>query len=351
MFGRTYANVCWVEVSEKNLKANYEYLSRLAPQLAIAPVVKSNAYGHGLVLAAKIFAKFNPPFLCVDSLYEAYELSKAGIATPILVMGYVGEENLAAKKLPFSFCAYDLEQLSMIRKLQPQAGVHVFVDTGMHREGLTLGELQKVRVPIEGLMSHLAQPLEPSKRETREQIKSFAMAREILAVNGMNPKWVHLEASGAILRAREYGGIGNMARVGKALYLTKPAFQFFAKVAQVKGIKKGEKVGYDFTFTAKRDGKLAILPVGYNDGVDRRLSNKGWVEVRGVMCPIVGRVSMNITTIDVSEVPGVKSGDVVTVFSNDSAKLNSVAAVAKLCDTLPHDIMVHVGESIKRVIV
>ncbi|MBI4099878.1 alanine racemase [Candidatus Microgenomates bacterium] len=355
MFGRQYQNVCRVEVSEKNLVENFRYLSKLVPQMAIAPVLKSNAYGHGLVQTGKIFAKLNPPFLCVDSLYEAYELSKAGIRTPILVMGYVGAQNLSQKRLPYSFCAYDLETLVTIHKLQPVAGIHLFVDTGMHREGIAISELagvSKLGIPIEGLMSHLGAAFEPDNRQTQEQVANFAKARQILADQGIFPKWVHLGASGAVLNAKKYGEIGNMARVGKALYLVvKPAMRVVVKIAQVKEIKKGDKVGYDFTFTAKRPTKLAVLPIGYNDGVDRRLSNKGVVLIGSRACPIVGRVSMNITTIDVSNVRGVKMGDEVIVFSENPKASNSIAKTAEICGTIPYEILVHIQPLTKRVVI
>lgn len=359
LFGGQYDNLCRVEIVRKNLEDNYRYLSSRGQKLQIAPVLKSNAYGHGLWEVARILDPLRPPFLCVDSLFEAYELLKVRVKTPVLVMGYVGRENLARKKLPFSFCAYDLEALLTIHGLQPQAGIHLFVDTGMHREGEVVSRLpsviravKKYKINLEGLMSHLGEAFAPDSFRTKEQVANFRWAREILANMGIFPKWVHIASSGVVLNAKKYGELGNMARVGKALYtVVKPTLRMVAKIAQIKEIKKGDKVGYSFTFTARKPMKLAVLPIGYNDGVDRRLSNRGVVKIKGKFCPIVGRVSMNITTVDVSFMKNVKAGDEVEVISIQPSDPNSVVNIAKICGTIPYEILVHVTPTTKRVVV
>ncbi len=154
-----------ITISRQRLIDNYKSLQGENPEVKIAPVLKSNAYGHGTALTGKIFDEVRAPFICVDSLYEAFQLhTKAGVKTPILIMGYIHPKSLAVKKLPFRFSIYDIEHAKVLNQYQKGSKVHIFVDTGMHREGVTmedlpqfLDELKKLKdVEVEGLMTHLA---------------------------------------------------------------------------------------------------------------------------------------------------------------------------------------------------
>jgi alanine racemase len=364
LFKREYHPLNTVEVSSDALLSNYSYLSSLNTNIAVAPVIKSNGYGHGLVNAAKIFDGVDAPFLCVDSIYEGYELLKNHIKTPILIMGYIQPENLKVKKLPFSYAVYNREQALGISKYQSHAGIHVFVDTGMHREGVTIDELPdflqfvtELRLNVEGLMSHLAAGDKPESELTKKQVATFEKAQEIVKEAGLFPKWIHLGASEALLHS---GALGNMARVGIALYgidpcgkdtNLKPSLQLVSTLSQIKQLKKGEKVGYDFTFTAPKDMTIGILPIGYHDGVDRRLSNEGFVSINDIPCPIIGRVSMNLTTIDISSVKDVKVGDRVVVYSANPVNKNAMFTSAATCETIPYDLLVGLASSTKRSII
>src|SRR5258708_2270824 len=353
-----------IEISQHALTANYQYLSNLS-RLKVAPVLRSNAYGNGLVLTAKILDQLNPPFFCVDSLYEAYELYKVGIKTKILIMGYVNPENLRTKKLPFSYAVYNQELVAAINKYQPHAGIHIFVDTGMHREGISIKELpefislvkQFKNINIEGLMSHFAAADKPTDPSTKKQTKEFEDAQEIVKSLGISTKWIHIAASSGLLHHTDYKNIGNIARTGIVLYgidpegknnNLKPVLQLSTTIAQIKTIQKGDKVGYDFIYTAQNDMQIGILPLGYFDGVDRRLTNKGFVKVNETFCPIIGRVSMNITTIDLSNIQNPQVGQSVTVFSNNPEDKNSISNAAKQCDTIPYDLLVHIASTTKR---
>ncbi len=377
---KDYQTLNKIEVSKSNLIHNYKYLSSLNQKIKIAPVIKSNGYGHGIVNVAKILDWQKPPFFCVDSLYEAYELLKVNITTPILIMGYTDPENFKVKKLPFSFALFDLETAQVLNEYQKGCKVHIFVDSGMNREGIPLSELPKFlheikklsNIKIEGLMSHLASSDNIKDPLNVLQIKNFKKALEICETNGIKLKWIHIQNSDG-LELNLKGCNLNMARVGLALYgistnpklsktrtlrtqmgtfrALKPVLTLNTKIIQIKKLNKGDRVGYNGTFVAKRPTTLGVLPIGYYDGVDRRLSNKGWVIVDGQPCKIVGRVSMNITTVNISNVPNPKIGDEVFVYSNSRSDKNSIENAAKICRTIPYDILVHLATSTKRIIV
>lgn len=364
IFKKEYQTLNRIEISRAKLLHNYKYLSSVNKKMKIAPVLKSNAYGHG-AMVGKILDQVGAPFFCVDSLYEAYELLKADIKTPILIMGYTDPKNFKVKKLPFSYAVFDLETAQVLNKYQPNCGIHIFVDTGMHREGIPLNALpeflQEIKklpdIKIEGLMSHLASADDKKDPLNKLQVKNFKKAWEICKKSGVHPKWTHLSNSDGLLNYVPTSDVGiqNMARVGLALYGIstnpnfKPVLTLKSKIIQIKNLKKGMRVGYSGTFTAKGPVVLGMLPIGYYDGVDRRLSNKGIVMVDGIKCPIIGRVSMNMTTIDISKVPNPYTGQDVFVYSNNRTDPNSVDNVAKLCKTIPYDILIGLAESTKRV--
>lgn len=364
LLGHAYTPLNRITVSRQAILQNYRFLSSANKKIKIAPVLKSNAYGHGIIQIAKLIDPLHPPFFCVDSLYEGYELLKSQIKTPILIMGYVNPRNLQVKKLPFSYAVYDMNLVKMINQYQSHVGIHIFVDTGMHREGIKIEDLTSVikqlqsfsNIRIEGLMSHFAAPDDTQNKLTQRQVQTFAHAQHILKELGVYPQWIHMAASSGLLNSKAYKNIGNMARTGKSLYgITSdtktnlsPALQLTTTLAQIKTLKEGESVGYDFTFTADKDMVIGILPIGYNDGVDRRLSNKGVVLIDNTYCPIIGRVSMNITTIDLSKVRNPYVNQEVIVFSGNPLNKNSIVNAAKTCNTLPHDLLVHLSESIKR---
>ena len=334
-----YKTLNRIEISRKNLLENYRFLSAINRKIKIAPVLKSNGYGHGIIEVAQILDKVGAPFFCVDSLYEAYELYKAKIKTPVLIMGYTNPENLKIKKLLFSFAVFDLQTVEILNKYQPGCAVHIFVDTGMSREGVTLEDLpdflktlKKLNVKVDGLMSHLAGGMD------KLQIQRFHQAQKLVQKYGFSPKWIHLGTS------------GNMARVGLKLYLQKPILKFISHLAQVKKIKKSERVGYDRTYKAKKDTIIGIIPAGYYDGVNRGLSNKGFVKIKNIFCPIIGRVSMNMTTVDLSKTYA-KIGDEVIIYSDNPQNKNSVENATKICKKIPYEILVNLAESTKRIIV
>lgn len=361
---RKYTPLNKIIISKKQLLINYKLLKNSHTQIQIAPVVKSNAYGHGLKEVAPILDKLEPPLFCVDSLYEAYELKKLRVKTPILIMGYISPENLKRKrlfykekKLEFSYAIYDFKQAEVLNRHQKDAKIHIKVDTGMHRLGISMSELdallKKIKklknIEIEGLMSHFSSP-KTFPSYTKFQIKNFKRALEIFNKNGINPTWKHIAASGGLLNSgSEIDKISNLARVGISLYglyrtnkvpKIKPILKMTTQIVQLKKIRAGEYVGYDKAFRADSDMIIACLPLGYNDGLDRRFTNTGFVKIKGEYAKVIGKVSMNITAIDVTGISA-KIADTVEVFSPNPKDLNSIESSATLCSTIPHDLLVH----------
>ncbi|MEK7581103.1 MAG: alanine racemase [Patescibacteria group bacterium] len=351
-------------MSQGALKRNYNFLSQMAAPLKVAPVVKSNAYGHGIELVGSVLDSCNPPFFCVDSLFEAYQLKNSGINSEILVMGFVDARNIQVKKLPFAYTVFDLDFAKALNRYQPGAKVHIKVDTGMNRLGVStknlpnfLDEIRKLKkVKVVGLMSHLASA-NSSKAQTNSQMQSFKDARKIVHQKSLDPKWFHVAASDGLfnINKKVLGTVSNLTRVGIALYgadeygKTTPVLKLTSKIVQIKDIQKGGKVGYDGTYRAPSPLKIALLPIGYNDGLDRRLSQIGVLSYKNNKCKILGRISMNITAVDISDIKRSKIGDEITVISNKPGNFNSVNKLARICSTIPHDLLVRLhAKSIRR---
>lgn len=383
ILGRTSHPLNRIYISKSRLISNYKTLSKINPKIKITPVLKSNAYGHGISEVGKIVNKLDTPFVCVDSLYEALQLRKAGVKSEILIMGYIDPESLKNKKYDFSFALWDLELAEVLNKYQKGAKVHIFVDTGMNREGIKLkctinndqltkkgncclehfldGIIKLKNLKITGLMSHLACADDPKNPLNSLQLNNFKKAKGTLLkfsliTPGWKPKWYHLGGSYGLLNLKLVEC--NAVRVGKALYgiadsglNLKPILKFTSKIVQIKSIKKGEKIGYSSTFTPSKDLKIAVLPLGYNDGFDRRLSNTGVVRVGGVGCKILGLISMNVAVVDISNVLNPYLGQEVIIFSDNPEDKNSVENSAKICKTISYELLVHLHPSTKRELV
>jgi len=340
----------------------------MAPEKNIGVIVKSNAYGHGLVQVAQIADKLGAPYLIVDSVYEALILKDARVKTPIMVLGFTATENLKKKKYPFTFVVADKESLKVMVNFQTHAPIHVFINTGMNREGFDLSEIDWLidfikthpKNNFEGVMSHFAEAdVEPTTNLTEKQNKNFDFVLERFSDAGINFKFKHIDATTAVMHQHKTSS--NFVRLGRAFYgigtenklyeQLKPAMEFLSTIVNIRNVKKGDVVGYGATFVVEQDMKVALIPAGYQEGVERRLSNKGMMTVRNVHCPIVGRVSMNYSIIDVSKVEGVGVGDEVIIYSKNPKDPNSLNNVSLICETIGHEMMVRVDHSVRREII
>lgn len=357
-----------VSISQSNLLHNLRTYQEACLNVKIAPVLKSNAYGHGIILVADILDKEGLSFFVVDSLFEARSLKKHGIKTNLLIIGYTQTKMLLREKLGCSYTITSIEQLrDLSRRARRNIKIHLKFDTGMHRQGLlphdtpeAIACVQKNKhLQLEGICSHFADADSVDPSFTQKQIVAWKELVDMFEKAFENIKYIHISATAGSTYAADIPG--NMLRLGIGLYGidpshekkldVKPVLQIESVISSIRIIDAGERVGYNCTHTAEKPSKIATVPVGYFEGVDRRLSNHGSFLVNGVACPIVGRVSMNITSIDVSHIEEVKKGDGVVIIGRDSQKPNSVSKIAKTTGTIPWEILVHIPQHLYREVV
>ena len=323
----------------------------------VVPVLKSNAYGHGLVEVASILEN-KAEFFIIDSYFEVEALRNEGIKTPLLTIGYVKPENINKNKL--KNVSFVISSMEILGKIKGATKIHLKIDTGMNRQGILPDDLEKAvdliknnkNIILEGICSHLADTDHNDSIEN--QITKWNKIVEKIKSEFHSIKYVHLSNTFGHNYTDKI--IANTSRLGIGLYglaqNLKPVLEMKTIITGVKKIKKRETVGYGRTFIAPQDMTIATIPVGYYEGIDRRLSNKGFVKVNEIFCPIVGRISMNITTIDVSEIPEIKIGDEVIVISRNKQDKNSIENISKTIDeTKPYEIVVHIPSQLRRVIV
>lgn len=392
----------WIEIDRKAIKHNFGVFKKLItkntnpPQsgrVKLMAVVKSNAYGHGLVDFSKEMEKLDADFLGVDSMTEARALRREGIQLPILVLGYTMPELFAeAAEDDISLTVSTFEMLDAMRQFcksqastrrkpgfykVPPLKIHIKVDTGMHRQGFLLKDLtsclsilkseiinhKSPSIFIEGLFTHFASAKNPAfPRDTKHQLELFKKWIEAFKRAGIRPI-IHAAATGGTLLFPE--SHFDMVRVGIGLYGLWPApevreyleqhitllpiLTWKSFITEIKKLPKGSRVGYDLTEELWQDSTVAVVPIGYWHGYPRALSSIGRVMVRGKECRVLGRVSMDMLTIDVSNVPNPKVGDEVTAMGNDDSSPISAAGIARSLDASWYEVITRLNPLIKRI--
>ena len=356
-------------ISKNNLLHNLEEYKKEYPQLSLAPVLKSNAYGHGILQIAKILGREGIVFFVVDSLCEAAVLRNDGCKSPILVIGYASPENINNGKLSnVAFTITGLEQLQAIaRIIKTRKKFHLKIDTGMHRQGILPEQANDAIkiiktsnfINLEGVCSHFANADDADAGFTKLQIERWEKAVVPFKQNFPNLKFFHISATAGV----PYSGqiYANVARIGMGLYgidtssLTKlnlkPVLQMRSVISSVKMIPAGECVGYGITYKASKPVKVATVPTGYFEGVDRRLSNQGFLKVANRHCPIIGKISMNMTSIDITSLPEIKLGDSVIIISDNKNDFNSAEQMAKLAGITPYEILARIPQHLRRMVI
>ena len=381
----------WAEVSltalRRNLDAIRDYVNpasekRQTPRMVLS-IVKGNGYGHGGPEVAKALEKFGADWFGVASAGEGMELRKAGVRKPILVLGgfWPGEEkNLIHHNLTPAI--HRCEQLSLFDAAAAKAhkkhvSIHLKFDTGMNRLGIAPGEadcfaklLAKCkRLELTGTFTHLAASEvftdTPTGRETPEQLERLFGAIDRLRALGVSPGIVHIANSAAIAARPE--SWADMVRPGAILYGYHPGFdpidlrtKYEAKLAlrpvmslrarllNVRSVAAGSGVGYNASWVAKRPSLVAVLAAGYADGIHRSLGNRGCVHVRGHKAPIIGIVSMDVSMLDVTDIPDVQIGDIATVYGSDGDNVYPANVVARSIGTVTSDLISGVSRRVPR---
>lgn len=365
-----YKNSITVYISKENILHNLHTYQNKYTDVLFAPVLKSNAYGHGLIEIAKILENEKSiPFFVVDSLYEAEILKSRNISKDILIIGFTPHENILNFNCSkFIFSVISLEELKNLSQvIKKPTRIHLKIDTGMHRQGVMIEDTDEAinilkenkNLLLEGIFSHLGDADSEDKSFSFSQIDVWKRVIEKFKNNFNSIKHFHLAATSGI--PFNESGFGSVARLGIGLFGfddsnysdldLKGVMRVESLISSIRTIKRGESVGYGRTFVLEHDSILATVPIGYFEGVDRRLSNIGQFKINDQFCHVRGRVNMNITSIDVSNIKDLKLEDRVIIISEDRKDLNSVANFAKMANTIPYDIFVHINSSLKRKVV
>jgi alanine racemase len=370
----------WVEVSKSALLHNVDVFRKsVGKNIKIAAVVKANAYGHGLRETVPLL-KNKVDVFAVDSIDEALVIRQIDSSVPVLVLGYITLSNLSVPiENNVSFVVYNMDALKNIAslKLNIPAKIHLKIETGLNRQGVRKNEIPKFLQFIkihkkyfifEGVSTHFANvedTLDPTF--AMEQLTEFKKAIKIIRKEGFRPPLIHSAASAGTLLYPETHF--SMVRVGFGIYgwwssletrvsllaqkrdlVLKPVLTWKSIVAQIKKISVGESVGYGQTWFATRKTKIAIIPVGYSDGYDRRLSNIGRVIINGHYANVVGRVAMNMIMIDVTDIKNVKLEDEVALLGNKDGLKVSADEWAKKIGTINYEVVSRISPLLPRII-
>ncbi len=372
----------WIEIDTAAAKNNYKVFRNLiGKNCFLMAVVKSNAYGHGLIDFSRLMQKFGIDWFGVDSITEALALRESGIKKKILVLGYTLPEKLrdAAENnisLTVSSPAH-LKSLVIARpKISGLLKIHLKIDTGMHRQGFSPKELLsalnlikklKNKPVLEGIYTHFAAAKNPAfPADTLEQLRLFDAAINIAKKEGFNPVCHASATSGTIIfpQARY-----DLVRVGIGLYglwpsketqasfgdkiKLKPVLSWKAVIGEIKKVAKGERIGYDFTETLSKPTTVAIIPIGYWHGFPRALSSIGKVLIKGKPAKVLGRVSMDMITVDVSGIKNIRIKDEAIIIGSSAtpAVKNEITAdeIARYAETTNYEIITRLNPLIKRI--
>ena len=369
---------CWVEVSRGQIAANFNAIRAVVgPGVAIMPVVKADAYRHGAIEVSRTLEAEGAHWLAVSNTDEGVALRDAGISARIVVMAdflpFTREAMLAYELTPVLHSLEDIAELDRLacaheRKLR----YHLKLDSGMGRLGVRTDAQQTAaaiasaqHLELEGLMTHFASAADYSSGQTDNQIASFDAVLETLESAGIHPRVVHMSSTIPVGYGRR-DAWRCMVRPGHGIYgyvsparghapmrvlQVKPALSWMATVLSVKDIPAGDPVGYGATFRTPERMRVAVLAAGYADGIPHRLGNTGHVIVNGRLCPIIGAVSMDLTSIDISQCPETRVGDAVTLLGSQGSVRIDAQQIARQARTISYSVLCGIHARVKRVYV
>jgi alanine racemase len=365
----------WIEIDGEAVRHNYRQFCRIAGKGRVAPVLKSNAYGHGLAEVYGALAAESPPWLCTNYVAEAAKLRELGYKGRLLVVGpAVARELPEAEALHAELVIGNQEVLSAWLARPAPCRVHVKIDTGMSRQGFAPAEAAAVAArlaghkdKVAGVCTHFANVEDVTDHAyASQQLKLFGKARQAFQQAGFAPLY-HAASSASALIMDEVRF--DLARVGVSLYgvwpspLTrvsylqlndrvidlKPVLSWRTEVTTVKKVQAGQFIGYGCTYRANRDLRIAVLPIGYYEGFPRLASESpSYVLIRGERCPLVGRICMNMLMVDTTHLPHVEVGDRVTLIGQDGAETLAAAEVAAWAKTIHYELLTRLHPEIPR---
>jgi len=371
----------WAEVSLSTLRENYRTIKDyVGSGVTICAVVKAYAYGHGAVECAKALEQEGATWLGVTSLDEAIPLREEGIQTRILLMtGFWRGEEEEIVRLGLTPTVWEAGYIELLERAAARIGVsqqavHLKLDTGMGRLGATPEDLPGLcaalrsspHLKLEGFATHLASSEVLDAPSVTEQLKVFQDGRRVLRESGFNPSLVHAANTSAVISHHE--SWNTMVRPGLAIYgyhlpferagrvvsgrglrLTlKPVLTWKTRILSLREMRAGQALGYGGTYVTKAPARIAILPVGYADGLNRGLSSGGRVIVREHYAPIVGRISMDLTLADVTGIPGVAVADEVVLLGSHDGLSVDAREHAELANTIPYEILCSISKRVPR---
>ncbi|MBT4577968.1 alanine racemase [bacterium] len=369
----------WIEISEKALNHNLSTLKKLAgDSTALVTVVKANAYGHGVDIIAPICDTHpDVTWLGVVGIQEALNLRALGMKKPILVLGYWDADPALITNKNIILSVHTTQQLKQLEELGKTNNsvfyVHIKVDTGLSRLGVPVDHAidlikqadQAKHVELNGIFTHLSAPNDPDQQHARGQLKKFDSLLESIKLAGITVPHTHAGASGSL----HIGTNGyTLVRTGTSIYgyktssfvmdqyhqqfpdaQFKPILCWKSKISTLRTIKTGTAVGYNTSWKAPRTTVVATLPIGYYDGYPHAISNKACAMIKGRLAPLIGEVSMNLVTFDVTDIPNVCVEDVVTLIGDyDGIRINDLALCAGVRQ---NEIPTRLNNNIKRILV
>lgn len=365
----------WIELDFQALKDNISFLKDyLPPSCEIMAVLKANAYGHGAVLIGRALNSINVKTFAVATVQEGIELRKQGIIGEILLLGYtsISEINLV-KKYQLTQTIVDTDYAQLLNSANKKIDTHLAIDTGMHRLGVDSNDLQAIEaifkmrnINVKGIFTHLSAPDghdEVSVDYTKIQIQSFYDCINYLKSRGIEIPKCHLQSTYGALNYKELNT--DIARIGNAMYgilskedksllekvRLKPVLSLKTRIATIRHINKGDKVGYNMQYIACRDMKIATITIGYADGLASSLANGGEVLVNNKKIPIIGRMCMDQTMIDLTDVDDIEPNNIVTVIGKSETQEITVYDVARITSKSTNELLSQLSRRINRIMI
>ena len=369
----------YVLVSREQIARNFRSVRAVVGSgVEVAGVVKADAYGHGALEVSRVLAAEGARWLAVSSVEEGVTLRRGGIeGVRILVMGgFLPYEKEAVAEYDLTPAVHSLEEIALVGRLARAAGrmvrYHLKVDSGMGRLGtrasaeeILAALRQSPEAQLEGLMTHFASAADYTRQQTDEQLAYFDAICARLEQGGVTPRYRHTSSTIAVGYGRRQAW-HQMVRVGHALYGyvspargdgppqildVKPALTWKAKLLAVKEVPEGALIGYGGTFRAPRAMRIGVLGAGYADGIFHRLSNRGKVIAAGQFTPILGTISMDLTTLDLSHTTALHEGDDVTLLGTEGQASLYAPEIARVAGTISYNILCSISARVKRVYV